>query len=488
MSITLGIPSGLMPSPEMAMSEGVTGSFVRVQPNNLSSVTSGTLTVTALSTADVAGSYAFPVQPLNFSIPCGMANTWYDPARATLSYRATYRWTGAGAGYTATSANLRGGAMSFFDRITHVSGNGQVLDDVVGLSQCSLLEDLMSQNVSDRDSLALSGGYLFEGGADSNLFQGHAIKSLGTNPVVAGTNSSSSYSYAVPLPSSLLGKYAKGWFPAGKISKLDIQLTTNSVLPITLIMGGVATTSPTFEVILDNFAINLYAVRLDDKTSSIVNSVGEHYIHGITHRVSTSSIQPTTVGQISVLLGVRGKSCRSLTTRCSENKIGTNGCVNGPWDSKYIPATSLNYFLTGNKRVPEYPINSLINSAGVFEHALQAWEEFSIKGQKFASTANGFCNFYQSATAIVDELAVDYPVREATSISSSQDLATFHFSENLQKASSSKVLDGYDLSTSANNFFEATLAYPNTNALILTTIGKFDVVFVFSNGNLEVRQ
>ena len=486
MSITLGIPSGMSPSPQMAMSEGVTGSFVRVQPNNLSSITSGVLAPTAVSTTTAVGTYAFPVQPLNFSIPCGMANTWYDPARATLSYRATYKWTGAGTGVGAPTASLRAGAMSFFDRITHVSGNGQVLDDVVGLAQCSLLEDLMSQNVGDRDSLALSNGYAFES-ADFNVFQGHPIPSLSNVPTTTGTNSSSSFSYDVALPSSLLGKYAKGWFPAGKISKLDIQLTTASVLPITLSFPSF-TTAPSFEVILDNFAINLYAVRLDDKTASIVNAIPEHYIHGVSHRVSSASIAPATVGQVSVLLGVRGKSCRSLSTRCSENKIGTLGCVNGLADSKYIPATALNYFIGGSKRIPEYPLNSVINSAGVFQHALQAWEEFSIKGQKFASTPNGFCCPYElTGITIATELAVDYPIRAAGTNSEIVDLATFHFSENLQKASSSKVLDGVDLSTSANNFLEMNLAYPNTNSLILSTIGKFDVVFVFSGGNLEVR-
>ena len=113
----VGLPAEVQPSLSYSLPASARSYTVRVQPTNLSSVTSSTLscgtTVGALSS-----DLAFPNTNVIFDIPTSQSpSTFLDTRMTTLNFRATTTIvtqgvTGTGAN---SAANLRGGAASFFD-------------------------------------------------------------------------------------------------------------------------------------------------------------------------------------------------------------------------------------------------------------------------------------------------------------------------------------------------------------------------------------
>ena len=62
---------------------------VRLQPSNLSSITSGAVLIPA--TINTGMSASFPSQTINFDLPCGTSKSLFlDNRFTTLNFRATY--------------------------------------------------------------------------------------------------------------------------------------------------------------------------------------------------------------------------------------------------------------------------------------------------------------------------------------------------------------------------------------------------------------
>jgi hypothetical protein len=457
----------------------------RVYPNNVSNVASAAYTLPAVATTGKAD-ITFPVQEVRFSIPAGMGkHVFIDTSKSRLNFRAKYTTT-----VSATSANwtanLISSAYSWFDRIQTINSNGQAIDDVVGLGQIMSHMLAYQFNAADRDSM-WHYGFLGEESSDPsgsfNRFQGHYIDNLNTTSTVPARTDQ--YDYSIPLPSSLLGLGARNFCPIGALNSLGICLWTPPVAPIVYSVNGV-TTPGTIQITLDNISIDLQYIYLDNKSAALLNLGKEYYIHSITNRLSTGTIAASTTGQVSTLIGLRGRSVRSLVARFSESANTLAGSASGVYDSKLIPCTQLNFFLTGKDRFPNVTHNSLTAPSTVFEHTLQAMEAFAPDKTKFGSVVDGFCTAFAGSTGASGQSRW---INNSGSSSELLALRNFALGEDLRVASSSVILDGYDMSQSSSSFLEMNIAQGTTNSANVSFISANDIIYVVDlmTGQIEAR-
>lgn len=492
MSISLGLPKGILPTPEVAMSASCVSQLVRVQPNNVNTISSS-----AQSLSQTASTYinnlVFPSQLIQFSIPCGQSrNVWIDSEKSSISFRVNYAVTTAGTSQTGGSGYLQESAASWINRIVHIGPNGQTIDDVVNANISETIDHLLNYNTTDRDNFAGQFGFLSETGTVTNYTQGHSIPSFTGTGLTTAANCY--YSYEFPLPSALLGKYAKGFFPAGSVNKLDVQLYTNSQVPVTIFTGSATGTStaPAVTFTIDNISLNLWYLTLDNESAKMLGSPKMHYLHGVTQRTASSTIAAGTSGYTNTLIGLRGKSCRNLFTRFVDTgalstAISKSYCINGVYDSKMPLASQLNYLLQGKDRYPQFPHNTQILPSSVLNRLLMASEKFQewetrssfIPTQFFAPIWSGSTGTI-SANAPTAANGYDQNVVDACAAgvtSSASNLLTFIFGEDLRKVHNSQVLDGYDLTVTANHFLEMNLLYAPTNTQSVFFTGRFDIIF-----------
>lgn len=480
MSIALGLPKGILPSPEVAMSAGCVSQLVRVQPNNVNTISSAAQTLANASTT-YQNNMVFPSQLVQFSIPCGQGkHVWIDSEKSSISFRVNYQITTAGASYAAALGFLQGSAMSWFSRIVHIGPNGQTIDDVVNLHISEHIDQLLNIDLPDRNVFSIGYGFLAQnyGGTNAKYgqVQGHAIDTLtGTAP---NSTANCYYSYEMPLPSALLGRYAKGFFPAGSVNKLDIQLYTNSQVPVSFYSGSAAATAASITYTLDNVSLNIWYLTLDMESARMLGSPKLHYLHGITQRTASSTLASGTSGYVNTLIGLRGKSCRSLFTRfCDNGSVGTANQVNGVFDSKMPLCSQLNYLLQGKDRYPQFPHNTQILPASTFNRVLMASERFMVNQQHSSLIPTQALEYITTGTAPTAATGYDQNVINASSTASIYNLCTFLFGEDLRKVHNSQVLDGYDLTVTANHFLETNILVAPSNTQSIFFTGFFDIIF-----------
>lgn len=485
--VVLGLPKKLLPTPAASLSQDVKGYWVKVQPSNVSSVASNAFTI-AVSTNNTQ--IPMPSQEVRFSVPSGQSkNTWLDTSRSLLSFRVKYSVTSATIGAATISSFVQGGAVNFFDRLQVINPSGIPIEDVNGLAIAETHNQIWSQNAADRDSIALSYGYRYESDAigSINSLQGHVIPAFTTATTLAvGSNYNN---YCMPLPSSFLGYRNKSFVPIGSIPKLDCYLTTNSIAPVIISAGAGITTSGAVTITIDNINLQLYYIQLDDKSANLLNSPSMHFCHGITNRVSSSQIISGTTGAVSTLIGIRNQSVRALATRFNEQVYTTAGSANGLYDAKMPLLSNLNYFLGGKDRVPNAPHSTQTGVADVFAHCMMASEAYTDKAQKFGGTPVDFCVYTAVGAPPTSTNGYDQYVIDATSTTGVASLAAFTFAEDLRVASTAQILNGYNMSLSANNYLETNFLVAPSNSLNVTFIATCDVIYLIDlqTGNIEFR-
>lgn len=484
MSIVKGLPQELK-ADLVSLPDGVSQTIMRIVPENVSSIVSASR---AISNADGAGTcyeISVPSTTINFNIPTASPDSWIDTAKSTISFKVKYDGTPGATAFAsgAVVAALRSSAMSFFNRIYHTTGSGTIADDVplVNLAHHHNLQ--LNMNSADMDSLALGYGFSYEDASANsvNRNNGHTIASYGLSGTAA-TLASSYYSYEFPLPSSVIGKFCKGMFPIGKLNKLTLSLQTDTTAPVSIRMNT-ATASATGSVsfTIDDLAINLVYVNLGPEASRLLGGGDSVIVPAVTHRVSQSTLPSGQAGQFSILMGLRGSSCRDLAVRCVENGLTTATSVNGIYDSKAPIANSINFFLNGRDRVPPNPLNNTALPASVYMRALHSSESFADRQFKYAGTPSNFLTPVGGTAP---------SVRDARYVASStfeDRLASWTFAYPLQKISKSRLLDGVNLNNSASQFFEMNLQNAHTNACSLYFIAELDIIFVIQNGDIVPR-
>ena len=365
------IPAEVQPELDYSIPSNARSYSVRIQPTNLSSITATGLNC-GTGTFHLASELAFPQTNILFDIPCGNGSpsTYLDTRMTTLNFKATVTITQQGV--TGTVANQQaflrgGGGASYIDMLTIFGGDGAVLEQLneYGMTYDTITQLMMSQSV--RDSVALPLGFQ---SANDNLNVGHKW-----NVLTGAFNSVDSvevHSYSLPVMSSLISSANDKFSNTGRISRLQAQFTTPSVLPIT-IKNAASGTAIVFSIVLSDFTLGLEFIDIGSEALAMVDSAlidGKSYSHGVTYKTSSTSL-PATTGSVSLLSGLRGSSLKSLITRHQENVLTVAGEVNGKYGSKCPNLTSFNYSIGGIK-YPQQTINPLSQPALAFTETLKA--------------------------------------------------------------------------------------------------------------------
>lgn len=481
----VGLPAEVQPSLSYSLPASARSYTVRIQPTNLSSVTSSTLTC-GTTAAVLSSDLAFPNTNIIFDIPTSQSpSTFLDTRMTTLNFKATMTIVQQGVTGTAANnaANLRGGAASFFDLMTIFGGDGSVLEQIneYGLVSDSVTQLMMNQ--SQRDGSALPYGFL---SSTSNENQGHAWSAL-TGAFNAAA-SVEAHSYSIPIMSGLIGAAADSFLNIGRVSKLQMVLQTTSVLPIT-ITNAATGTAITFTVALSDFTLGCEYVDVGMDALGMVDSTlidGNFYSHGTTYKVSSTALSASTTGQVSLLSGLRGSSLKSLITRFQENALTTAGGANGKYDAKLPNLSAFNYSIGGVK-YPQASINCLTQPALAYTEVLKAVGAFNsalyntsiIPAQYCVLSAGGV------AAALTNTNGSDFNC--STSATSGSKQAGFFVGQNLEKSAKHGIFSGLDV-TSAPIFNELSIT-ALTNAHNVYNIGLFDAVYIHDvrSGLIQVR-
>jgi hypothetical protein len=104
-------------------------------------------------------------------------------------------------------------------------------------------------------------------------------------------------------------------------------------------------------------------------------------------------------------------------------------------------------------------------------------EKFVEWEQRSSFIPSQFFNYITNGGSVTAANGYDQNLVNAGSATNISNLATFLFGEDLRKAHNSAVLDGYDLTVTANHFLELnlTIAPSNTQSVFFT--GRFDIIF-----------
>jgi len=480
----VGLPAEVQPSLSYSLPASARSYAVRIQPTNLSSVTSSTLscgTTAGVLTSDLA----FPNTNIIFDIPTSQSpSTFLDTRMTTLNFKATL--TIVQQGVTGTAANqtafLRGGAASFFDLMTIYGGDGSVLEQV---NEYGIVYDTVTQlmmNQSQRDGSALPYGFH---SATSNENQGHSWTALTGFQAAASVEA---HSYSIPVMSGLIGAAADSFLNIGRVSKLQMVLQTTSTLPIT-ITDAATGTAVTFTVALSDFTLGCEYVDVGMDALGMVDSTlidGNFYSHGTTYKVSSTALSAGTTGQVSLLSGLRGSSLKSLVTRFQENVLSTAGGANGKYDAKLPNLSAFNYSIGGVK-YPQASINCLTQPALAYTEVLKAVGAFNSALYNTSIIPVQFCVLSAGGVtaALTNTNGSDFNCSTSATAGSKQ--AGFFVGQNLEKSAKHGIFSGLDV-TSAPIFNELSIT-ALTNAHNVYNVGMFDAVYIHDvrSGLIQVR-
>ena len=455
---------------------------VRVQPSNLSQIVSASQALTASTTFD---NISFPSQSVIFDIPAGMnPSTFLDHRQTTISFRATTTSAAGSSSAVMTSAFLRSGAYSFFDRMYIVAQNGNIIEDIneFAIVNDTLIALQMSNSV--RDGVANQFGFLSSTAIDN---QGHAIGIL-NNRTLATTAESEVHSYSVPLLSGICGVLADKMLNIGRTSRLQVVLVTTNQLPYTIITST-ATTAGSFSVTLSDFSLGLEYIDVGLNALQMLDQTladGKAYIHGTSYRTATATIPAGTSGAQSLLVGVRASSVKSLFARFFDGgAASTTNSVNGKFDSKNPSINSLNWSIGGIK-FPQSSVNPLLNPAQAFREtqlAVGSWNNYLFTS---GITPANYCKLAVGGTAPGNtSTTADFNYTTGTSASAQ---AQFIFGVNTEVVMRRGLLSGYNC-TAAPIFLEANLGASVTNANTLFGIAMIDCIVIHDvrSGDIQVR-
>jgi len=481
----VGLPSEVQPSLSYSLPASTRSYAVRVQPTNLSSVTSSTLSC-GTSAAYLSSDLAFPNTEIRFDIPTSQSpSTFLDTRMTTLNFKATVKIVTQGVDGSGANAlaNQRGGGSSWFDLMQVIGGDGQVLEmcNEYGLTVDTVTQLMMNQ--SQRDGAALPYGFL---SATTNENQGHEWSVL--TGAFNAANSTESHSYSLPVMSGIIGAAADSFLNIGRVSKLQLVLQTPSVLPIT-IRNAATTTAVTFTVTLSDFTLGLEYCDVGMDALAMIDETlidGQYYSHGTTYKVSSTALAATS-GSVSLLSGLRGSSLKSLITRFQENALTTAGAVNGKYDSKCPNLSAFSYSI-GGVRAPQSTINCLTQPALAYTETLKAVGAFNSALFNPSIIPSQYCVLSVGgvAQAFTNTNGSDYFWNTSATAATKQ--AGFFIGQNLEKIAKRGVFSGLD-ATSAPIFNELNIQNAITNAHNVFNIGLFDVVYIHDvrSGLIQAR-
>jgi len=459
---------------------------VNVQPSNISQIQQTGISLINAAAGPPTVVPQFTSQTLYFDLPCGASpSTFIDNRFTTLSFRANISVTTAIAGAGATlTAYQRSGGYSWFDRMYITAQNGNIVEDV---TEFGLVNDLMvatQLNPATRDSLAVQYGFLSDPAA--TLAQGHQWSTMAIGTATTGTET---ISYSIPLMSSMVGVTADRFFNIGRTNKLQIAFQTASELPISFASLAAAVTAGAITVTLSDFAIQCNYIDVGPSALAMLDaslSDKKAYIHGQTYKTSSISM-PAVSGSQSLLAGIRGSSIKSLFTRFVDGgAVSTTNSSNGKYDSKNPLLNSIN-FNVGGQRLPNNPINPLLNPSRAFRALQMASGAFNNSQFQSAMIPSSYCKLAAGGTtqgAATGATQAYY--WNLGSVNTS--LCQFLYGEDLEVVARRGLMSGLNCN-SAPVFVEFNAASAPTNAQVLYVHALSDCIYIhdLATGDVQVR-
>ena len=487
----IGLPSELkLGEVDYSLPADARSYSVNVQPSNLSSVSQSSISVVSAVSSPPTTTPQFSSQTLFFDLPAGSSpSTFIDNRFTTLSFKANLAVTTAFVGASAQTGFQRSGGYSWFDRMYITAQNGNIVEDI---TEFGLVNDLMvatQLNTATRDTLATQYGFL---SGTANEAQGHQWNSIGQATAVAAAGET--YSYSIPLLSSLIGTNADKFFNIGRTNKLQIALQTCSELPISIQNPVTAAiTAGLFTITLSDFVIQCQYVDIGPSALAMLDATlpdKKAYIHGTTYKTSSITM-PSSAGSQSLLAGIRGSSIKSLFCRFQEGGTTPNTVANGAngkYDSKNPMINSIN-FNVGGQRLPNNPINPLLHPSRAFR-ALQM-ASGSYNNSQFQSCMIPAQYMKLSAGGTAATVAAPLGTTQAFQYnlgSLNTALCQFIYGEDLEIVARRGLMSGMNCN-SAPVFVELNIATAPTNPQTLYVHALGDVVYIhdISTGDVQVR-
>jgi hypothetical protein len=362
--------------------------------------------------------------------------------------------------------------------------NGNIVEDV---TEFGLVNDLMvatQLNPATRDSLAVQ--YGFNSDAAALVAQGHQWATIVGG---AATTATETYSYSIPLASSLVGVTADRFFNIGRTNKLQIALQTATELPISILCSATAATAGAMTVTLSDFAIQCQYVDVGPAALAMIDATlpdKKAYIHGTTYKTSSISM-PAIAGSQSLLAGIRGSSIKSLFARFQDGGAqSTTNSINGKYDSKNPLLNSIN-FNVGGQRIPSNPVNPLLQPSRAFRSLQMASGAFNNSQFQSAIVPSQYCKLSAGGTA--QAATVGGTQAYFWNLGSAQTgLCQFIYGEDLEVVARRGLMSGMNCN-SAPVFVEFNAASAPTNAQVLYVHALGDVVYIhdINSGDVQVR-
>jgi hypothetical protein len=457
---------------------------VNVQPSNVASVAQTAISVISAGAGPPTTVPQFTSQTLYFDLPAGASpSTFIDNRFTTISFRANLAVTTAFVGAFAQTGYQRSGGYSWIDRMYITAQNGNIVEDV---TEYGLVNDLMvatQLNPATRDSLAVQYGFLSDPAA--TVSQGHQWTTIAQTAAVTATET---YSYSMPLMSSLVGVTADRFFNIGRTNKLQIAIQTCSELPISITNAG-AITAGAFSITLSDFAIQCQYVDIGPSALAMIDATlpdRKAYIHGTTYKTSSISM-PATAGSQSLLAGIRGSSIKSLFCRFQDmGAVSTTNSSNGKYDSKNPNLNSIN-FNVGGQKLPNNSVNPLLQPSRAFRALQMASGSFNNAAFQSSMIPAQYCKLSAGGTAQGATVgATQAYFWNLGSINSS--LCQFIYGEDLEVVARRGLMSGMNCN-SAPVFVEFNAAVAPTNAQTLYVHALSDVVYLhdIATGDVQVR-
>jgi hypothetical protein len=460
---------------------------VNVQPSNVSQVVQTGISVISAISAPPTTVPQFTSQTIYFDLPASSSSsTFIDNRFTTLSFRANMAVTTAFVGASAQTGFQRSGGYSWIDRMYITAQNGNIIEDI---TEFGLVNDLIvatQLNTSTRDTLATQYGFL---SSTNNEAQGHQWYSIAAATAVTATET---YSYSIPLISSLIGVTADRFFNIGRTSKLQLAIQTTSELPISIQNPVTAAiTAGAFSITLSDFALQCQYIDVGPTALAMLDATlpdKKAYIHGTTYKTSSISA-PATAGSQSLLAGIRGSSVKSLFCRFAEGGTTPYTVANGPngkYDSKLPMLNSIN-FNVGGQRLPNNPVNPLLNPSRAFRALQMASGSFNNSQFQSAMVPTQYCKLSAGGTA--QGLTVGATQAYFWNLGGANNaLCQFIYGEDLEVVARRGLMSGLNCN-SAPVFVEFNAAVASTNAQTLYVHALTDVVYIHDvvTGDVQVR-
>ena len=458
---------------------------VNVQPSNISSVSQAGISLICAASAAPTVLPQFNSQTLYFDLPAGSSpSTFIDNRFTTLSFRATVNITTAVTASSITSAFQRSGGYSWFDRMYITAQNGNIVEDITEFGLVNDLAVATQLNPATRDSLATQYGFLSDPAAI--VPQGHQWTSIVGGAAVTAVET---YSYSIPLMSSLVGVTADRFFNIGRTNKLQIALQTATELPISILCSATAAAAGAMTVTLSDFAIQTVYVDVGPSALAMLDATlpdKKAYIHGTTYKTSSITF-PAVAGSQSLLAGIRGSSIKSLFCRFQDlGTQSTTNSMNGKYDSKLPMINAIN-FNVGGQRLPSNPVNPLLNPSRAFRALQMASGSFNNSQFQSSMPPTTYCKLAAGGTA--QGATVGNSQAYYWNLGSVQTgLCQFIYGEDLEVVARRGLMSGMNCN-SAPVFVEFNVASAPTNSQNLYVHALGDVVYIHDvvTGDVQVR-